>query len=728
MEAGRVLDALSLADGYEGTGCDAVAAFIQSYLRTKRKDGTTVITWLHLPRDRWPDHWHGKYRDPVVPLVLALYGHPDSGGYWEERCDECLKNVGFELIESWRSVYWHPKYKALLIVYVDDFKLACPKEHTQAIWAAIRKQIVTDEPKPPDRFLGCYAQEFQTEVRHLSRYLEQSPLYHPREGDAPAFAYNPNKRVRGYMYNMETYLADNVAKFRELTKDNPVTLKNAATPFIDEGRLKQGCVVAPDQGGASGSVHPVVGRDAGAPNASAEGGSPSESVPKELNRVAAKASMTTMYAARLARFDLLRCVGHLATYLTKWDSEQDDKLSRMMSYVNCSGHYRQIGFLGDPLDKVELGLFCDADFAGDRRDSKSTSGVFMALIGPNTFFPLSALSKKQSVCSHSTPEAEIVAAYTAVRTIGIPMLDLWEKILGRVPRMHLFEDNQATSTIIRSGKYPTLRHVHKMHGVSISWLHDAFVKEVFHLVDCHTDFQSGDIFTKHFTDMRRWRKGLDLIGVVHEKELLELLEKSRVGKKGEKKKVTFVVESSSSVLSAVARAAPAVAARPARPRGMRPSAGSSRKREPTSSSGTRRVFLRKSSPPRPCVRKRPAASVRPSSGLGVAGSPCGESAVSEVSDSEQLPRDRIRPVPWLPAKAMPGPRVPRDATPAAAPGSRPCDSGRCLRLRVSASAAPGASGASAPPGSDAGGSGGRPPEGPSGSEKRGCQPRWWGIS
>ena len=178
------------------------------------------------------------------------------------------------------------------------------------------------------------------------------------------------------------------------------------------------------------------------------------------------------------------------------------------------------------MDKLIIGLFSDADFAGDRKDFKSTTGVFAALMGPHTFFPLGAVSKKQTVCSNSTVEAEVVAAYAAVRATGISLLDLWEFIMGRKPTMYLFEDNQATMKIIQTGKYPTLRHVRRMHGVSISWLHDAHVAEHFTLWDCATDYQSADIFTKHFTDIRKWHKALDLIGIVHDKQLLDKLNAS----------------------------------------------------------------------------------------------------------------------------------------------------------------------------------------------------------
>ena len=88
-------------------------------------------------------------------------------------------------------------------------------------------------------------------------------------------------------------------------------------------------------------------------------------------------------------------------------------------------------FAGPPMHAMEdlhLELYSDADFASDLETRKSTSGMFLVLVGPNTFFPLSGVSKKQSAVSHSTPEAEIVAAAQALRTVGLPALDLWDTI------------------------------------------------------------------------------------------------------------------------------------------------------------------------------------------------------------------------------------------------------------------------------------------------------------
>ena len=64
--------------------------------------------------------------DPVWPLILALYGHPDSGGHWELHCATLLASMGFKELSPWRSCFWHEELRLFLVVYVDDFKLAGP--------------------------------------------------------------------------------------------------------------------------------------------------------------------------------------------------------------------------------------------------------------------------------------------------------------------------------------------------------------------------------------------------------------------------------------------------------------------------------------------------------------------------------------------------------------------------------------------------------------------------
>ena len=122
MEAGKAVDFYGSFGGHDCEQADAEQAYVQAYLR-----GPT--TWGMLPQEAWPKEWHGKYRKPVVILRKALYGHPDAGTFWERHCDECLKRAGFVDIQSWQSCYWHPRLKLFLIVYVDDMKMAGPKEN-----------------------------------------------------------------------------------------------------------------------------------------------------------------------------------------------------------------------------------------------------------------------------------------------------------------------------------------------------------------------------------------------------------------------------------------------------------------------------------------------------------------------------------------------------------------------------------------------------------------------
>eukprot|EP00972_Heterocapsa_arctica_P071106 10504589-Heterocapsa_arctica.AAC.1 len=66
------------------------------------------------------------------------------------------------------------------------------------------------------------------------------------------------------------------------------------------------------------------------------------------------------------------------------------------------------------------------------------------------FFPLNAISKKQTCVSHSTPEAEIVAADLALRTEGLPALQLWDNCVPMPIKLTVQEDNKATIQILKA--------------------------------------------------------------------------------------------------------------------------------------------------------------------------------------------------------------------------------------------------------------------------------------
>ena len=47
-----------------------------------------------------------------------------GGEYWENRFTEKLLSRGFEKMMGWERLFVHRKLQLVLLVYVDDFKLA----------------------------------------------------------------------------------------------------------------------------------------------------------------------------------------------------------------------------------------------------------------------------------------------------------------------------------------------------------------------------------------------------------------------------------------------------------------------------------------------------------------------------------------------------------------------------------------------------------------------------
>ena len=60
-------------------------------------------------------------------------------------------------------------------------------------------------------------------------------------------------------------------------------------------------------------------------------------------------------------------------------------------------------------------------------DSKSTSGVFIAAVGPRAYAPIVSISKKQGCVSTSTCESEVVAMNLGLKE-AMSILDLWQAL------------------------------------------------------------------------------------------------------------------------------------------------------------------------------------------------------------------------------------------------------------------------------------------------------------
>ena len=274
---------------------------------------------------------------------------------------------------------------------------------------------------------------------------------------------------RGIEYDMAEFLQSCVDRYLELANKPAASLRSVATPFLE--------ITAEDH------EHEERG---------------------ELQPIAAKVLMKILYAARMARYDLLRPTCYLAAKITKWTPRCDRALHRLVSYIKCSLDIKMTSWVGDPLDKWELVVYSDADLAGDLETSRSTTGVFLCVRAANTFVTLQGISKRQSCVSHSTPEAEIVAADHAIRTEALPALQLWERIAKRDMKPTLMEDNKAAIIVITSGKNPNMRHMSRTHRINLAFLTEVVSNK--HVIMRHaaTDYQCADVFTKRFPSKLKW--------------------------------------------------------------------------------------------------------------------------------------------------------------------------------------------------------------------------------
>lgn len=136
----------------------------------------------------------------------------------------------------------------------------------------------------------------------------------------------------------------------------------------------------------------------------------------------------------------------------------------------------------------------------------------MCLVGPTSFMPLAAVSKKQTSVSKSTPEAEIVAIDHGLSKHALPALSLWENILGKTMTIRLMEDNSAACRVVITGRNPSMRHMSRTQRIDIAWLNERFAEKTFLFIECPSEFQAGDLMTKYFTDAKVWERNLHLVG------------------------------------------------------------------------------------------------------------------------------------------------------------------------------------------------------------------------
>jgi hypothetical protein len=428
-----------------------------------------VKTFVELPMEFWPKGWaEAGYRRPVCPLILSLYGHPESGRCWQEHCTSRLTAAGFVELEANSQVFRCSKTGAVVTVYVDDIMVSCRLDAEAGVWDRISKAIDIEPYAVIDRFLGC-------------RYHENSA--------------NKTEMVS----DMRDFAVSLVERYSELcmktTGENPRLLP-AKTPFVPETEQPAQKLQTWEEMAAAQQqeVEPVAGRLAG---------------------VAASVLMKALWLARVSRPDIAQPVCRLARHIARWSVEDDRRLLRLISYVHSTPDVKVVGkVVGDP-HKWRLVTFCDADFLSDP-SCKSTSGQITGIVSEDAegshFWPVSWWSRKQSAIARSTPESELASANAAVYGALIPCSELLNKMLGFEVVAQLAEDNSTCEQVLQRGYSPSLRHLARTHKISLAALSESLSERHFEIYHCTSQEMKADPFTKEMAPAQ-WPAALSLLSM-----------------------------------------------------------------------------------------------------------------------------------------------------------------------------------------------------------------------
>ena len=84
---------------------------------------------------------------------------------WEQHCDQKVRELDFVPVgEEWPSMYFHKKLKLLLVIYVDDLKLAGPEENLTKGWEMLRSKLNIEPETDLGLYLGCVLRKGSTKL------------------------------------------------------------------------------------------------------------------------------------------------------------------------------------------------------------------------------------------------------------------------------------------------------------------------------------------------------------------------------------------------------------------------------------------------------------------------------------------------------------------------------------------------------------------------------------
>ena len=212
-----------------------------------------------------------------------------------------MRSMGCEEIQEYPGNFWFPAQRLLLSTYMDDLTLSGPQEEHQAFWAQLTSLVDVEPPEPVYRVVG------------RNHYIINAPAESTENAALRALK-------DAVALDMVDYAQQAVDLYLSIM--GPQKLRYAPTPFCPEGFL------VPNDDDVKGVL---------APNA-------------------CKILMKALWLGRLARPDIVKPIGDLATHVQKRSRNNDEQLHRLICYIDSSKTHRLVGTIGDDPRELHCAL------------------------------------------------------------------------------------------------------------------------------------------------------------------------------------------------------------------------------------------------------------------------------------------------------------------------------------------------------------------------------------
>ena len=193
-----------------------------------------------------------------------------------------------------------------------------------------------------------------------------------------------------------------------------------------------------------------------------------------------------LYLSTKTRPDIAYAVNSVARFSSNPTKQHWMAVKRIFRYLRGTTN---LGLLYKKSSSNELIGFSDADWGGDVKDFRSTSGYCFEIGGTI----VSWRSKKQSCVALSTAEAEYMALSSAAQE-AVWLRELCKDLNSELSNPTvIFEDNQAA---IKMAKNPQYHGRSKHISIKYHFIREQVSSNLIELRYCRTDDMIADIFTK----------------------------------------------------------------------------------------------------------------------------------------------------------------------------------------------------------------------------------------